>query len=149
MIMIRNLHTIEKLGFEKWFQDQVDPERSAEFEIARVIAVHKDRYAITGGLDDVPAELVGKLLFSAASPVDYPAVGDWVLVKLYDGNTFAIIHEIIRRKTLLKRKTPGKKIEFQLIAANIDAAFIVQSLDDNFNLRRLERYLVMVNESSI
>lgn len=149
MIMIRNLHTIEKLGFEKWFQDQVDPERSAEFEIARVIAVHKDRYAITSGLDDVPAELVGKLLFSAASPVDYPAVGDWVLVKLYDGNTFAIIHEIIRRKSLLKRKTPGKKIEFQLIAANIDAAFIVQSLDDNFNLRRLERYLVMVNESSI
>jgi ribosome biogenesis GTPase len=71
--------------------------------------------------------------------VDYPAVGDWVLVKLYDGNTFAIIHEIIRRKSLLKRKTPGKKIEFQLIAANIDAAFIVQSLDDNFNLRRLER----------
>jgi ribosome biogenesis GTPase / thiamine phosphate phosphatase len=147
--MIKNLHTIEKLGFEKWFQDHIDPGRLAEFEIARVIAVHKDQYTITSGLDDVPAELVGKLLFSAASPVDYPAVGDWVLVKLYDGNTFAIIHEILRRKSLLKRKTPGKKIEFQLIAANIDTAFIVQSLDDNFNLRRLERYLVMVNESGI
>jgi ribosome biogenesis GTPase len=92
---------------------------------------------------------VGKLLFSAASPLDYPAVGDWVLVKYYDENTFAVIHEIIQRKSLLKRKTPGKKIEFQLIAANIDAAFIVQSLDHNFNLRRLERYLVMVNESHI
>ena len=65
------------------------------------------------------------------------------------GNCFSIIHEIIQRKSLLKRKTPGKKIDFQLIAANIDTACIVQSLDDNFNLRRLERYLVMINESNI
>ncbi|MCW5212746.1 ribosome small subunit-dependent GTPase A, partial [Desulfobulbus sp. TB] len=61
----------------------------------------------------------------------------------------AIIHEILQRKSLLKRKTSGKKVEFQLIAANIDVAFIVQSLNENFNLRRLERYLVMVNEADI
>ncbi|MFO7989911.1 MAG: ribosome small subunit-dependent GTPase A [Desulfotignum sp.] len=146
---MKNIQTLEKLGFEKWFKDRVDPGRLAEFEIARVIAVHKDRYTVTGGAEDVPAELVGKLMFSAASPLDYPAVGDWVLVNYYDDNTFAVIHEIIRRKSLLKRKTPGKKIEFQLIAANIDTAFIVQSLDHNFNLRRLERYLVMVNDSHI
>lgn len=149
IISMKNIQTLEKLGFNNWFQDHVGPERLADFEIARVIAVHKDRYTITNGAEDAPAELVGKLLFSAASPLDYPAVGDWVLVKYYDENTFAVIHEIIRRKSLLKRKTPGKKIEFQLIAANIDAAFIVQSLDQNFNLRRLERYLVMVNESHI
>jgi putative ribosome biogenesis GTPase RsgA len=100
--MIKNLHTIEKLGFEKWFQDHVDPRRLAELEIARVIAVHKDRYTITSGEGYVPAELVGKLLFSASFPVDYPAVGDWVLVKFYDENTFAVIHEIIQRKSLLK-----------------------------------------------
>ncbi len=137
--MIKNLHAIEKLGFGKWFQDHVDPENLADIKIARVIAVHKDRYTVTSGAEEVPAELVGKLLFSAASPLDYPAVGDWVLVKFYDDNTFAVIHEIIRRKSLLKRKTPGKKIEFQLIAANIDAAFIVQSLDHNFNLKCLEQ----------
>lgn len=147
--MIENLQNLKKIGFDKWFQNHVDPENLADIKIARVIAVHKDRYTVTGGAEEVPAELVGKLLFSAASPVDYPAVGDWVLVKCYDENTFAVIHEIIRRKSLLKRKTPGKKIEFQLIAANIDAAFIVQSLDHNFNLRRLERYLVMVNDSHI
>jgi len=50
---------------------------------------------------------------------------------------------------LLKRKTPGKKVDFQLIAANIDVAFIVQSLNENFNISRLERYLVMVNEGKI
>ena len=93
--MIKNFYTIQKLGFEKWFQDHLDPENLADIKIARVIAVHKGRYTITGSAEDVPAELVGKLLFSAASPVDFPAVGDWVLVKLYDGNTFAIIHEIM------------------------------------------------------
>ena len=61
----------------------------------------------------------------------------------------SVIHEILPRKSMLKRKTPGKKIDFQLIAANIDTAFIIQSLDSNYNLRRLERYLVMINESNI
>ena len=93
--------------------------------------------------------MVGKIIFSASSPTDYPAVGDWVLVNFYDEDTFAIIHKVVSRKSLLKRKTPGKKVDFQLIAANIDVAFIVQSLNENFNLRRLERYLVMVNESNI
>lgn len=140
---------IEELGFDKWFQDNVDPESLDELEIARVISVHKDSYMITNGERDVLAELVGKVMYSANSPLDYPAVGDWVLAKFYDENTFAIIHRIIKRKSLLKRKTPGKKIDFQLIASNIDTAFIVQSLDDNFNLGRLERYLVMINESNI
>jgi ribosome biogenesis GTPase len=142
-------YSIEKLGFDNWFQDNVDPESLEDLEIARVIAVHKDSYTITNGETDVFAELIGKILYSAASPIDYPVVGDWVLAKFYDENTFSIIHRIIKRKSLLKRKSPGKKIDFQLIAANIDAVFIVQSLDDNFNLRRLERYLVMINESNI
>ncbi len=142
-------YSIEKLGFDKWFQDNVDPESLEGHEIARVIAVHKDSYMINNGENDVFAELVGKIIYNAASPIDYPAVGDWVLVNFYDERTHSIIHDILPRKSLLKRKTPGKKIDFQLIAANIDVAFIVQSLDENFNLRRLERYLVMINESNI
>ena len=140
---------IEKLGFGKWFQDNFDPEDLNRFDIARVMAVHKDSYTINNGGNDVFAELIGKIVFSAASPIDYPAVGDWVFATFYDENTFSIIHNVLPRKSLLKRKTPGKKIDFQLIAANIDVAFIVQSLDKNFNLRRLERYLVMVKESKI
>ena len=73
----------------------------------------------------------------------------WVLVDFQNKDTFAIIHSILERKSFLKRKTPGNEIDFQLIAVNIDIAFIIQSLDDNFNLRRLERYLVMVNDSNI
>jgi len=142
-------HDIEKLGFGKWFQDRVDPEDLNRFDIARVIAVHKDSYTINKGENDVFAELIGKMVFNADSPVDYPAVGDWVCATFYDENTFSIIHNVLPRKSLLKRKTPGKKVEFQLIAANIDIAFIVQSLDANFNIRRLERYLVMVKDSNI
>ena len=138
-----------KIGLDKRLLETVDLERLVQFEIARVIAVHKDSYTLSNGVVDVLAELVGKIIFSASSPVDYPAVGDWVLANFYDENSFGIIHEVLSRKSLLKRKTPGKKVAFQLIAANIDVAFIVQSLNDNFNLRRLERYLVMVNESHI
>jgi len=74
-------------------------------------------------------------------------VGDWVYAKYFNQDSFAVINEIFPRKTILKRKTSGKKIEFQLIAANIETAFIVQSLDYNYNLWRLERYLAMINES--
>ncbi len=142
-------NSIEELGFDKWFQDNIDPERMDGLEIARVIAVHKDSYTVSNGENDVSAELLGKIIYSAESPLDYPTIGDWVLANFYDENTFSIIHEILPRKSLLKRKTPGKKIEFQLIAANIDTAFIVQSLDENFSLNRLERYLVMIKENDI
>jgi len=140
---------IETLGFEKWFLDNVDPVDLESFDIARVVAVHKDSYILNNGENDVFAELIGKMLFSAASPIDFPAVGDWVLATFYDKGSFSIIHNVLHRKSLLKRKTPGKRIDFQLIASNIDAAFIVQSLDANFNLRRLERYIVMIKDSNI
>ena len=140
---------IEALGFGKWFLDNVDPVDLEGFDIARVIAVHKDSYILNNGENDVFAEVIGRMRFSAASPIDFPAVGDWVLATFYDKGTFSIIHNVLQRKSLLKRKTPGKRIDFQLIAANIDVAFIVQSLDRNFNLRRLERYLVMVKDSNI
>jgi ribosome biogenesis GTPase len=140
---------LSAIGFDQSFLYNMQPEDLEHFEIAKVAAVHKDSYIITNGENNVSAELVGKILFSASSPLDYPAVGDWVRVSLYDDNTLAIIHELLPRKSLLKRKTPGKKVDFQLIAANIDTAFIVQSLNENFNLRRLERYLVMVHEAGI
>ena len=140
---------IEQLGFNKWFLDRIDPTKLIDHQIARVITVHKNSYTINNGKGEVSAEVAGKLTFSADSPLDYPATGDWVLAQYFDNNSFAIISEIVPRKSILKRKTSGKKIEYQLIATNIDTGLIVQSLDNNYNLRRLERYLVMVNESDI
>lgn len=140
---------LDALGFSQGFLKHAVPGDLAGGDIARVMAVHKDRYVITTGEHDVPAELIGKMRYSAASPLDLPTVGDWVLAAFHDNDTFAFIHHVLPRKSMLKRKTPGKRIDFQLIAANIDVAFIVQSLDANFNLRRLERYVVMVRDSRI
>ena len=147
--MEKMLNRIETLGFGKWFQDNAAPADLNGFDVARVTAVHKESYIVNNGEKEVFAELVGKMLFSAASPIDFPAVGDWVLATFHDQGTFSIIHNVLPRKSVLKRKTPGKRVDFQLIAANIDVAFIVQSLDINFNLRRLERYLVMVKDSNV
>ncbi|MCI5157803.1 MAG: GTPase RsgA, partial [Candidatus Electrothrix sp. AUS1_2] len=138
---------LSALGFDPALLGNRPPDSLEHFSIAKIAAVHKDSYTVTDGENNLAAELIGKLLFNASSPLDYPAVGDWVLAGFYDDDTLAIIHEILPRKSLLKRKTPGKKVDFQLIAANIDIAFIVQSLNENFNLRRLERYLVIVNEA--
>jgi ribosome biogenesis GTPase len=141
--------SIKKLGFHNWFQDRIDPAKVGNGHIARITTVHKESYIITNEKGDVPAEITGKLMFGADSPLDYPAVGDWVYAQFLDNDSFAVIHDIFPRKSLLKRKTSGKKVEFQLIATNIDTSFIIQSLDANYNLRRLERYMVMINESNI
>ncbi|MBT8383870.1 MAG: ribosome small subunit-dependent GTPase A [Ignavibacteria bacterium] len=143
------MNNIEKLGFDSWFKDKIDLSKTDNFTIVRVISVSKNSYLVSNGTKDIYAELTGKFLFNSESSLDLPAVGDWVYAQLFDDDSLAIIHDILPRKSLLKRKTPGKKIEHQLIAANIDTGIIMQSLDSNFNLRRLERYLVMINEGKI
>ena len=140
---------LESIGYSDWFKSRVDGEKIAAHGVARVVSVHKDSYTVTKGENEIFAELSGNLLYCAESAIDLPTTGDWVYADFYDDDTHAIIYGVFPRKTLLKRKTAGKLVEFQLIAANIDVAFIIQSLNDNFNLRRLERYLVMVNESGI
>ena len=140
---------LKSIGYSDWFESRVDDEKVAVHGIARVVSVHKDSYTVTKGGAEIFAELSGNLLYSTNSASDLPTTGDWVYADFYDDDTHAIIYGVFPRKTLLKRKTVGKLVDFQLIAANIDVAFIVQSLNDNFNLRRLERYLVMVNESGI
>jgi len=143
------MHKLEKIGFSEWFESQLDSDKVAAHEVARVLSVHKDSYTITNGYVEVFAELSGNLIYSTNSSTELPTTGDWVYADFYDDDTHAIIHGVVPRKTLLKRKAAGKLVDFQLIAANIDVAFIIQSANENFNLRRLERYLVMVNESGI
>jgi ribosome biogenesis GTPase len=140
---------LENIGFSDWFRERLDTGKSPEFSPARVIAIDRNRYQVADGDGLVTAELTGRLVFNADSPLDLPAVGDWVYAQISADRSLAVIHDIFPRKTLLKRKTVGKRVEWQLIAANIERALIIQALDHDFNLRRLERYLVMVNESGI
>ncbi len=143
------MSNLESIGYSDWFKSRADDEQIAAHGVARVVSVHKDSYTVTQGTKEIFAELSGNLLYCIASASELPTAGDWVYADYYDDDTHAIIYGVFPRKTLLKRKTAGKLVDFQLIAANIDVAFILQSLNDNFNLRRLERYLVMVHESGI
>jgi ribosome biogenesis GTPase len=137
------------LGFDSWFEEKREGIAAPDCAIARVTRVDKDRYLVRNEHNEVQAEPTGRLLFSAGSSQDLPCVGDWVFVQYHNDGTLAIIHEIFPRRTFLQRKSAGNKAEYQMIASNVDVAFIMQSCDNNFNLRRMERYLVMVNEGRI
>ncbi|MBX2991034.1 MAG: ribosome small subunit-dependent GTPase A [Bacteroidetes bacterium] len=117
------------------------------FSIARVIEENRESYIVKTSTHEMPAEISGKLRFTAESRENFPAVGDWVAVNTFDDETQAIIHAVLPRETLIARKSASQRTEIQLIAANVDIIFIVQGLDHNFNSRRLERYLVVAHES--
>ena len=137
------------LGFDDWFRRKRAESRRTDCDVARIVRVDRDRYLVRNAEGEVQAEPIGKLLFCADSSDDLPCVGDWAFVQYYNDNTLAIVHELFPRKTFLRRKAAGKKIDYQVIASNIDMALIVQSCDSNFNLRRMERYLVMVHEGHV
>lgn len=114
---------------------------------ARVVAQHRGKYRVRSDADEFWAEVTGKMMFSAAARTDYPIVGDLVVIsELETGH--AVIREILSRRTILCRKAAGKE-DVQPIAANIDAAFMVQAVDRDFNLNRLERYLTIVSAGKI
>jgi ribosome biogenesis GTPase / thiamine phosphate phosphatase len=137
------------LGFDSWFEGKRGALMSPDCSVARVTRVDKDRYLVRNEQNEVQAEPTGKILFSAGSSEDLPCVGDWVLVQYHNDNTLAIIHQVFPRRTYLRRKSAGARAEYQMIASNIDVAFVIQSCDLNFNLRRMERYLVMINEGNV
>ena len=140
---------VQNKGIPEWVMNNISPVKPKKFMIARVSGVYKSKYSVLLNSEELFAELAGKLLFNIESPLDYPTVGDWVYVQFFNQSSLAIIHEIVPRKTFLKRKIAGKKIAYQLIAANVDIALIIQSLDQDFNIRRLERYIAISREGSI
>lgn len=141
--------TLERLGFDAWFRDRQPKASQPGCSPARVTAVDRDRYLVRDAEGEIPTEVSGAFRFSVDSSLDLPCVGDWASVELHDARRLAILHALYPRKSLLQRKTPGKRIDYQLVAANIDVAFLVQSCDANFSLRRLERYLAMANDAHI
>lgn len=111
-----------------------------EYSIGRVYAQHRNLYKIITEKGEISATLSGKLQYELINKKDYPVVGDWVNYEEL-GHGEGIIHQIQGRKTLICRKVAGVKSEEQALAANIDKIFITMSLNNNFNLRRLERYI--------
>ncbi|MDD4402070.1 MAG: ribosome small subunit-dependent GTPase A [Desulfitobacteriaceae bacterium] len=116
--------------------------------IARVSEQHREQYKVITEYGELSAVVSGKLAYHADGKADFPAVGDWVMIDRIENNSGnAIIHHILSRKSRFTRKVAGIANEEQIIAANIDTIFICMSLNADFNLRRLERYLTIAWDS--
>jgi len=116
--------------------------------LARITEQHRDLYKVvcTGG--EINAAVSGKFTHDAGDQTDFPAVGDWVMIdRNNEDSGAAVIHHILRRKSMLARQSAGTAVSGQIIAANVDTVFICMSLNTDFNLRRMERYLALVWDS--
>ncbi len=120
-----------------------------EIKNGLVTAVWKNAYGLRIDGSNLRGELSGKLQFGAESSLDLPTVGDRVQCLVPEDATLAIIQEIQPRTTLLKRKAAGQAVEFQPLAANLDGLLVVMALTEDFNLNRLDRYLVLAAEAKI
>ena len=140
--------TLTDLGFTTDIEKYFTENGLSDFSPARVTQEHKERYIVSDGENEYDAEITGNLRFTAESRADFPAVGDWVAISIYD-STMSIIHKVLPRKTVLERQAVGKPGEKQIISANIDVALILQSIDNNFNINRLERYLTISYSAGI
>lgn len=140
---------LTNLGFDPWFEAHATQILQDGESIARVSAVDRGAYLIRNESREVSAEIAGRLSYQIEHADQLPCVGDWVRAQYYDNDTAAIIQGIFPRRTFLRRKTAGTSIDFQMIAANIDTAFIVQSCHFDFNPRRLDRYLVMAVDGGV
>ncbi len=117
-----------------------------DFQLARIIAQHRGHYNIVTETLEGIAELSGKIRHETHDSTMLPAVGDYVMVSL-EKNSNAIIHHVLSRKSMFTRKAVGKEGQAQIISANIDTVFICMSLNNNYNLSRLERYLAIAWDS--
>jgi len=140
--------TLSDLGFTDEINTCLKENDLSDFTIGRVTQENRERYIVSTGDNEFDAEITGNLRFSASSRTDFPAVGDWVAITIYDSDQ-AIIHKILPRKSILERQAVGKYGEKQIISTNIDVAFIVQSIDNNFSINRLERYLSICYSAGI
>jgi ribosome biogenesis GTPase len=117
------------------------------YTVGRVATEQKNTYLLYTEVGELSAEITGKMRYQASGRTDFPAVGDWVVISVIKGEPRATIHEILPRKSKFSRKTVGAITDEQIIATNIDTVFLVSGLDRDFNLRRIERYLILVWES--
>lgn len=140
---------LKELGMNSWFKDHARKSCAAQQQLARVMVVARGQYTVRSEHGDVPAKATRKFMKAITSSIDMACVGDWVCMDNQDSQEYASIHAVLPRKSFLRRKSAGKSTKLQMIAANIDVIFIVQSCHYDFNVSRLERYLVMATEGHV
>ncbi len=133
---------LTELGWTPFFSAQLSAEDDANLRPFRVMAVHRGKIAVAGAESE---RLIPPYIAQAPTEDAHPTVGDWLLI---DDET-SQISRILHRANLFTRRTPGNSRKVQLIAANVDTLFIVASCNQDFNLARLERYLVLARDVGV
>ena len=140
--------TLEQLGYTAQLEQFRKDNQLEDLDVARVIAEHRESYVVRSEKSEYHAEIIGNLRYNAQNRSDLPAVGDWVSIMEYDKDK-AMIHKVFPRTSILERRAIAKGDDNQIIATNIDFAFIVQAVDRDFSINRIERYLTICNSSGV
>jgi ribosome biogenesis GTPase len=140
------MSTLEQYGWNDFFSNHYNENKNNDLKPARVISLKGHKYHLITKSGEKPAELAGKLLFGT-DPENIPRVGDWIYY--LDYGTEGYIVDLITRNNMLYRRQPGNRTERQVMAANIDYGLIVQGLDRDFNIMRLDRYIVQITDCGI
>ncbi len=142
---------IEQYGWNDSWHECFKEYVGLGFKPARVLAEHKNKYRLFTEYGECWGEIAGKFHYQATSRKDYPAVGDWVAVVQreteHSDKGIAVIHGVLSRKSLFSRKVAGNTTDEQIVAANFDTVLVMMSLNRDFNLRKLERYIVAAWDS--
>ena len=141
------MNVLQDLGWTDSHTIEFEPHAEDGLLPARVTAQHRGEYVLLSELGELRAETAGRLSHQAMGAGDLPAVGDWVAIAARPDEGAATIQHVFARRTKFSRKVALNAAEEQVLAANVDAVFIVMSLNEDFNLRRLERYITMAWES--
>lgn len=140
---------LHALGWNSFFQSHWDSEPRPHHQPARVIEQQRAAFRVVSEDGELFAEESGHLRHSAADPSALPSVGDWVAINTVKGEKKAVIRGILPRRTKLSRKVAGRRTGEQVLVTNVDTAFILTSLNGDFNPRRVERYLGAIGECGI
>ena len=138
---------LTSFGWSEFFESGFSLFERHGYTAGRVALEHKNLYRVYTEYGDVLAELSGKLRYEAVNRSDLPAVGDWVVVRVRPEGDRVIILAVLPRRTSFARKTAGSRTEEQIVGTNIDTVFLLTSLNQDFSLRRIERYLLIAWES--
>lgn len=139
---------LEDLGLSEKLRLYLDNENLKPGSVGRVVSMHKNRYTVRGEDGEYDSEVIGKLVHDANDRSDLPAVGDWVSFSASTEGK-ASIHSILPRSSVLERRAVGAYAEKQIIATNIDFGLIVQAIDRDFSINRIERFLTICRTSSV
>ena len=135
------------LGWSEFFEVNFKSYAEQGYTCGRVALEHKNLFRVYTQHGEVLAEISGKLRHEATSRSDLPAVGDWVVIRARPERDRVTIHAVLPRKSSFARKIAGSRTEEQIVGANVDTLFLLTSLNQDFSLRRIERYLIIASES--